>query len=52
MKEPVVDLAMYTGIRNPQGLAVNPWSGTLWLHEHGLRGGGEINIPKKGKNYG
>lgn len=40
------------GIRNPQGLAVNPWSGALWLHEHGLRGGDEINIPKKGKNYG
>ncbi|EMA5122940.1 PQQ-dependent sugar dehydrogenase [Salmonella enterica] len=50
MKEQVVDLAMYNaGIRNPQGLAVNPWSGALWLHEHGLRGGDEINIPKKGK---
>lgn len=40
------------GIRNPQGLAINPWSGALWLHEHGPRGGDEINIPKKGKNYG
>lgn len=53
MKEQVVDLAMYTaGIRNPQGLAINPWSGALWLHEHGPRGGDEINIPEKGKNYG
>ncbi|PVM15292.1 oxidoreductase, partial [Salmonella enterica subsp. enterica serovar Rubislaw] len=53
MKEQVVDLAMYNaGIRNPQGLAINPWSGALWLHEHGPRGGDEINIPEKGKNYG
>ncbi|MBX0108558.1 PQQ-dependent sugar dehydrogenase, partial [Salmonella enterica subsp. enterica serovar Typhi] len=27
------------GIRNPQGLAINPWSGALWLHEHAPRGG-------------
>ncbi|EHM7257720.1 PQQ-dependent sugar dehydrogenase [Salmonella enterica] len=53
MKGQVVDLAMYNaGIRNPQGLAINPWSGALWLHEHGPRGGDEINIPEKGKNYG
>ncbi|MFS9382467.1 PQQ-dependent sugar dehydrogenase [Citrobacter sp. ANG330] len=40
------------GIRNPQGMAMNPWSGVLWLNEHGPRGGDEINIPEKGKNYG
>lgn len=40
------------GIRNPQGLAFNPRSGTVWLHEHGPRGGDEINIPEAGKNYG
>ncbi|MFK3704512.1 PQQ-dependent sugar dehydrogenase [Klebsiella sp. NPDC088457] len=40
------------GIRNPQGMAMNPWSQTLWLNEHGPRGGDEINIPQKGKNYG
>lgn len=40
------------GIRNPQGMAMNPWSNTLWLNEHGPRGGDEINIPEKGKNYG
>ena len=27
------------GIRNPQGMAMNPWSDTLWLNEHGPRGG-------------
>ena len=40
------------GHRNPQGAALNPWSGQLWTHEHGPRGGDEINIPKSGKNYG
>jgi glucose/arabinose dehydrogenase len=32
-------------------MAMNPWSDTLWLNEHGPRGD-EINIPEKGKNYG
>lgn len=40
------------GIRNPQGLALNPWSQTMWLNEHGPKGGDEINIPEAGKNYG
>lgn len=40
------------GIRNPQGMAMNPWSNALWMNEHGPRGGDEINIPEKGKNYG
>lgn len=40
------------GIRNPQGMTMNPWSDALWLNEHGPRGGDEINIPEKGKNYG
>jgi glucose/arabinose dehydrogenase len=40
------------GHRNPQGLAFHPQSGKLWEHEHGPRGGDEINIIEKGKNYG
>jgi len=40
------------GHRNPQGMALNPWTGALWLHEHGPRGGDEINLPQPGKNYG
>lgn len=40
------------GHRNAQGMALNPWSGQVWLHEHGPRGGDEINIPQAGKNYG
>jgi glucose/arabinose dehydrogenase len=40
------------GHRNPQGLAFNPASGELWEQEHGPRGGDEVNIIGKGKNYG
>ena len=40
------------GHRNQQGAALNPWTGKLWTHEHGPRGGDEINIPEAGKNYG
>lgn len=45
--------AIYTyGNRNPQGLAMHPVSGKIWEHEHGPQGGDEINIVKKGANYG
>ena len=40
------------GHRNSQGAAIHPTSGKLWMHEHGPRGGDEVNIPEKGKNYG
>jgi aldose sugar dehydrogenase len=40
------------GHRNEQGLAINPASGELWEIEHGPRGGDEVNIIAKGKNYG
>lgn len=40
------------GHRHIQGAAIHPVSGELWIHEHGPRGGDEINIPKPGKNYG
>ncbi|MCE1239041.1 MAG: PQQ-dependent sugar dehydrogenase [Azonexaceae bacterium] len=39
------------GHRNPQGATLAP-DGTLWLHEHGPRGGDEINLPRPGANYG
>jgi glucose/arabinose dehydrogenase len=45
--------AIYTyGNRNPQGLALNPFTGDIWEHEHGPKGGDEINIIKKAANYG
>ncbi len=40
------------GHRNPQGAALHPVTGKLWIHEHGAKGGDEINIPLAGKNYG
>ncbi|WGF87641.1 PQQ-dependent sugar dehydrogenase [Marinivivus vitaminiproducens] len=44
---------IYTwGNRNAQGLAVHPETGAIWLHEHGPRGGDEVNIVQAGQNYG
>jgi len=40
------------GHRNAQGLAIHPTSGELWEIEHGPRGGDEVNLIGKGKNYG
>jgi glucose/arabinose dehydrogenase len=40
------------GHRNPQGLTFHPTTGALWEQEHGPRGGDEVNIIKKGANYG
>ena len=40
------------GLRNPEGLAVDPANGQLWEQEHGPMGGDEINIIEKGGNYG
>ena len=39
------------GHRNPQGLAVAD-DGTIWLHEHGPKGGDELNRIEAGANYG
>lgn len=44
---------VYTyGHRNAQGLALHPETGIPWMHEHGPRGGGEVNILEPGANYG
>jgi glucose/arabinose dehydrogenase len=40
------------GHRNPQGAAIHPQTGRLWTHEHGPRGGDEINVAQAGRNYG
>ena len=45
--------AIYSyGHRNPQGLIVHPETGRVWNHEHGPKGGDEINIVEKGANFG
>ena len=40
------------GHRNLQGAALHPVTGELWAHEHGPRGGDEVNIVRAGRNYG
>lgn len=40
------------GHRNPQGIAMHPATGEVWIHEHGPQGGDELNIIHKGNNYG
>jgi aldose sugar dehydrogenase len=40
------------GVRNPQGLAIDPRNGDLWETEHGPRGGDELNRIEAGRNYG
>lgn len=40
------------GNRNIQGLRFEPGTGRLWANEHGPRGGDELNIIRKGLNYG
>lgn len=53
VRDPMARDEIWTyGHRNPQGAALHPESGLLWINEHGPRGGDEINIPKAGKNYG
>jgi glucose/arabinose dehydrogenase len=40
------------GHRNPQGLAFSPTTGELFSSEHGPRGGDELNLVRRGANYG
>ncbi|MCL1109487.1 PQQ-dependent sugar dehydrogenase [Shewanella schlegeliana] len=48
----VLDEIWSYGHRNPQGLFFDTQSQKLWSIEHGPRGGDEINLIKKGANYG
>ncbi|GLR72427.1 PQQ-dependent sugar dehydrogenase [Agaribacter marinus] len=44
---------VYTyGHRNVQGMVKHPTTGAIWTHEHGPKGGDEVNILSKGNNYG
>ncbi|MGI9322674.1 MAG: PQQ-dependent sugar dehydrogenase [Pseudomonadales bacterium] len=40
------------GHRNTQGLALDPATGAIYMHEHGPKGGDELNLIKPGANYG
>ena len=40
------------GVRNPQGMALSPFNGEIYLTNHGAKGGDWFGIVKKGENYG
>lgn len=40
------------GHRNPQGMVYDELSGSVWVNEHGAKGGDEINRLESGANYG
>ena len=40
------------GHRNPQGMVFDPVTGHILIHEHGAKGGDEVNILSPGANYG
>lgn len=48
----LADAVWSYGHRNPQGLDKHPANETIWESEHGPRGGDEINLIERGKNYG
>lgn len=53
INSPNAKKAIYSyGHRNPQGMVKHPKTGEIWIHEHGPKGGDEINIIQKGKNFG
>ncbi|MDW5289716.1 PQQ-dependent sugar dehydrogenase [Formosa sp. PL04] len=53
VNSPNAKKAIYSyGHRNPQGMIMNPETNKIWAHEHGPKGGDEINIISAGKNYG
>jgi glucose/arabinose dehydrogenase len=48
-----VDRATYAhGFKDPEGAALHPETGELWLVDHGPQGGDEINIVRAGRDYG
>lgn len=40
------------GLKDPEGAAIHPVTGELWLVDHGPQGGDEINIIRAGRDYG
>lgn len=53
LDDPNINDTFFTwGNRNIQGMTVHPQTGDIWTHEHGPRGGDEVNILRAGTNYG
>jgi glucose/arabinose dehydrogenase len=51
-REDVLNEIFTYGNRNPQGMILHPETGEIWTHEHGPRGGDELNVMRAGLNYG
>ncbi|MCC5925683.1 MAG: PQQ-dependent sugar dehydrogenase [Bacteroidetes bacterium] len=51
-REDALDEIFTYGNRNPQGMILHPETGEIWTHEHGPRGGDELNVMRAGLNYG
>lgn len=51
-KEGALPAIFTIGNRNVQGMTLNPETGEIWATEHGPMGGDELNILRKGANYG
>lgn len=51
-QENALDEIFTYGNRNQQGMILHPETGEIWSHEHGPRGGDELNIMRAGLNYG
>lgn len=49
--QPIPKTIYSYGHRNPQGMFIDK-EGNIWIHEHGPRGGDELNLVVKGQNYG
>ncbi|WP_143959600.1 PQQ-dependent sugar dehydrogenase [Litoribacter populi] len=53
VNEPNAVKSIWTyGNRNPQGMIYDAENNRIWAHEHGPKGGDELNLIEKGKNYG
>src|SRR5579875_565485 len=53
LSRPTVPPATFAhGLRDPEGAAITPATGQLWVTDHGPQGGDEINIIRAGKDYG
>jgi aldose sugar dehydrogenase len=53
LSNPNVDKQTFAhGLKDPEGAALNPATGELWVVDHGPQGGDEVNIVRAGKDYG
>jgi aldose sugar dehydrogenase len=53
LERATVPAATYAhGFKDPEGAAIHPTTGELWIVDHGPQGGDELNIVRPGRDYG